>query len=392
MELPAPYDGTAPFFFVSYKRDDWARIAPMVVLIGGHGFRVWYDRGIPGGAEWDALIEERVHACRWLLVFLSAAAMQSKHVRREVKFADRLDKPIVTVRLEEVPLGQGLEMLLGQYQMLDAGDADFEARLIRSLEELRSAAPEEERVLARLEFVSGPLAGTSIALTPETTSLQIGRHRNCDVCIPEASLSSFHAVVRRIPSGFALIDLRSRNGTYVNGARIRDAILADGDMILWGTTELRFRFLRPESFREEAEPPRDGHRVSTDGPHGFIPYGTDEAAPTVTFHESLRSAPSAAPIARLEHVRGAAVCQGLDLFESTKPLLFGRHAECEVSVEDPKVSGAHATLTRTDEGFELVDLETRNGTWVNGKRVPQTILRNGDSIRMGVVSFRFRRF
>jgi len=131
--LPEPYDGPGPFLFVSYKRQDMPRIAPVLRRLIGDGHNVWYDKGIPGGSEWDALIEERLTACRLVLLFVSQAAVRSKYVRREVKFADMLDKPLLSVKLEAAALGDGMNMLLTQYQMVDAAAADFDAQLHRAI-------------------------------------------------------------------------------------------------------------------------------------------------------------------------------------------------------------------------------------------------------------------
>lgn len=49
--------------------------------------------------------------------------------------------------------------------------------------------------------------------------------------------------------------------------------------------------------------------------------------------------------------------------------LFGRHPECHVYVDSPKVSGEHAGLYWADGGWELRDLGSRNGTYVDGQRL-----------------------
>jgi len=117
--MPQPYRGEQPYAFISYKREDLERIKPIVGAFGRRGNRIWYDRGIPGGAEWDAMIEERVRNCDVLLLFLSQRAVLSKYVRREVKFADTLNKPIVGIHLEpELDLSHGMGMLLNQYQLI----------------------------------------------------------------------------------------------------------------------------------------------------------------------------------------------------------------------------------------------------------------------------------
>lgn len=134
---PSPYDGEAPYLFVSYKRDDWRRVEPFLRRAVSWGYNVWYDKEIPGGAEWDALIEERIQSCSLLLLFLSKASAESRWIRREIKFADRMQKPIVTIRLEEAALRHGLDMLLSQYQMIEASSGDFAHELERAIRYVR---------------------------------------------------------------------------------------------------------------------------------------------------------------------------------------------------------------------------------------------------------------
>jgi hypothetical protein len=132
-----PYDGPESFIFVSYKREDFARISPVLARIRAASHRVWYDKGIPGGAEWDALIEQKLKGCSMLLYFVSRGSVASKYCRREVKYVDQLGKPILSVKLEPVELAHGLEMLLTQYQMVDAANQDFSDEIERSLKYLR---------------------------------------------------------------------------------------------------------------------------------------------------------------------------------------------------------------------------------------------------------------
>jgi len=134
--LPAPYDGSAPFAFVSYKRQDLQRIVPIIEAVQRLGVPIWYDRGIPGASEWDAVIEDRLSRCRFVLLFASNAAVRSKYVRREVKYADAKDTPLLPILLEDTTFAHGMEMLLTQYQMLDARDAGFDARLGQAVSRL----------------------------------------------------------------------------------------------------------------------------------------------------------------------------------------------------------------------------------------------------------------
>jgi hypothetical protein len=62
---------------------------------------------------------------------------------------------------------------------------------------------------------------------------------------------------------------------------------------------------------------------------------------------------------------------------------IGRHRNNDIVISDPKVSSFHARIDRTSEGFNLVDLKSRNGSFVNGKRIEQATLKTGDEVRMG---------
>jgi hypothetical protein len=68
----------------------------------------------------------------------------------------------------------------------------------------------------------------------------------------------------------------------------------------------------------------------------------------------------------------------------------GRHRNNDIVVSDPKVSSFHARFDRTIEGFVLVDLRSRNGSFVNGKRVEAVILQNGDEVRLGTAKLRYK--
>lgn len=70
--------------------------------------------------------------------------------------------------------------------------------------------------------------------------LVIGRLKTCDVHIEDKNASREHAAIERDGGGWALVDLGSTNGTYVNGQRIDRIRLRPGDAITIGVTELAF--------------------------------------------------------------------------------------------------------------------------------------------------------
>ncbi|MHB8780901.1 MAG: FHA domain-containing protein [Candidatus Geothermincolia bacterium] len=61
----------------------------------------------------------------------------------------------------------------------------------------------------------------------------------------------------------------------------------------------------------------------------------------------------------------------------------GRHPESDVFLDDITVSRRHAEIVHTDEGFEMVDVGSLNGTYVNRERIDRVKLKNGDEIQIG---------
>jgi hypothetical protein len=80
---------------------------------------------------------------------------------------------------------------------------------------------------------------TSFPLGRDTYTL--GRHRNNDIVISDPKVSSFHARIDRGSEGFTLIDLKSRNGTFLNGRRIETGALSTGDEVRLGTAKLLYK-------------------------------------------------------------------------------------------------------------------------------------------------------
>lgn len=61
----------------------------------------------------------------------------------------------------------------------------------------------------------------------------------------------------------------------------------------------------------------------------------------------------------------------------------GRHPNADIFLDDVTVSRRHVEFRRTDDGFEVVDSGSLNGTYVNGDRVDDVALASGDEVRIG---------
>lgn len=74
---------------------------------------------------------------------------------------------------------------------------------------------------------------------------------------------------------------------------------------------------------------------------------------------------------------------------SALELGIGRDPANDITLADGKVSRRHARILSTNEGFVLVDEQSQNGVWVEGKRIDRHRLTDGETILIGDTSFRF---
>jgi ABC-type multidrug transport system ATPase subunit/ABC-type multidrug transport system permease subunit len=163
--------------------------------------------------------------------------------------------------------------------------------------------------------------------------LQIGRLPDNDIAIPSKAVSRHHARIAPVPGGHWIVDLGSRNGTQLNGERVRGESrwLANGDTVMVGGETLRF--LTGQETRFEGAPP------------AFL----------TTF-----------------------VVQ----FPGDR-LTIGRDDDNDVVLDDPNVSRFHAEVARTDGRIEVRDLTSRNGTRLDGRQVRRAVLDTGSEIGIG---------
>jgi hypothetical protein len=71
------------------------------------------------------------------------------------------------------------------------------------------------------------------------------------------------------------------------------------------------------------------------------------------------------------------------------PVTIGRLPDCDVVLEDRNISRRHAEVRRIANGFAVVDLDSTNGTRVNGGGVKERRLEDGDEITLGSSKIRF---
>jgi hypothetical protein len=95
-----------------------------------------------------------------------------------------------------------------------------------------------------------------------------------------------------------------------------------------------------------------------------------------------------APTARLEFILGPMANQTLSLSEEVTTI--GSVAGNTVVLADPAVSRKHAGIRKVNGSYELADLGSTNGVYVNGHKVPKKTLEPGDIVRVGNTEAVFR--
>ena len=98
--------------------------------------------------------------------------------------------------------------------------------------------------MAYLE-VTNPSAKPTIYLLGEGET-SIGRKKGCHILVDSSFVSGVHALIARGDEGFVIQDLTSHNGTFVNGHRVKEVFLKDGDKISFADKEAFF-YDRPVS-------------------------------------------------------------------------------------------------------------------------------------------------
>ena len=105
-EFFKPYEGKNPYLFVSYSHRDSEKVVSTIRLIHDRLVRLWYDEGIPAGSDWPRNIAVHMRDCRMVLFFLSRTALASPNCLSEITTAAKQGKPVLLMRLEEIPDGE----------------------------------------------------------------------------------------------------------------------------------------------------------------------------------------------------------------------------------------------------------------------------------------------
>lgn len=92
--------------------------------------------------------------------------------------------------------------------------------------------------------------------------------------------------------------------------------------------------------------------------------------------------------ALLEQIKGPGAPRIFEL--RTREVIVGRSSQAHIAIESNSISRLHLKLERKEEEFRALDLDSRNGVFLNGIRAHSAVLREGDLVQVGGAVFVFR--
>ena len=222
--------------------------------------------------------------------------------------------------------------------------------------------------------------------------LVLGRDAGCDVVVPGNDVSRHHARIELGEPGYVLVDA-STNGTFVNGTRIEGSrVLQRADVIRVGADEFRFYAdvtapavpaAPPPAPPDLSKPPPGAEHRLHNTMMGAPRVGSPPLPGPVT-PISLAPAPIASLLVRSGTLKGKRLPIRIPVVN------VGRGDFNDLVISEPSVSASHAKLQRREGIWVIADLDSTNGTFVDGERITdETPLGPGATIRFGEVATLF---
>jgi ABC-type multidrug transport system ATPase subunit/pSer/pThr/pTyr-binding forkhead associated (FHA) protein len=236
---------------------------------------------------------------------------------------------------------------------------------------------------------SGPLEGQSFPIRAE--GLRVGRHPTKSQLVlddPETSREHARVWVETVPLTGSVFEkvlienLSTTNGTYVNDRRIDQAELQSGDRIRFGVNSPCVFVYRSGAAAPpaQASPRAEAQAGQTDRETHFVEAPAVRPVKTVIFREGEEAPP---PNARFQLILDQYAVRDIPL-TSSRVAMGSAAGPGKVQIEHPTVSELHAELIFGRAGTAVLhDRNSKNGTFVNGERIQERVLREGDVIQLG---------
>lgn len=233
------------------------------------------------------------------------------------------------------------------------------------------------------------------------TSMVFGRDAGCDVVVTDRNVSRRHCEIVATPKGYLLID-SSTNGTFLNGERVEgQRLLARGDVIRIGPEEFRFYAdVAPQptvsggvpssgaAAPAKPVPPAGAEQRLKDTAMGIpvSPSAQRQAAPQPAAKPAEPAQPPRSPPVLANLVVRSGALKGQRLPIRVPIVNVGRADYNDIVLSDESVSTVHAKIQRREGIWVVVDLDSTNGTFVDGEPVHgEAPLSPGAILRFGMV-------
>jgi pSer/pThr/pTyr-binding forkhead associated (FHA) protein len=222
------------------------------------------------------------------------------------------------------------------------------------------AAVERSLAPALLKVISGRMEGKEFLL--DKPLLTVGSAERADVAIfGDAEILAKHALLRWEQEVFVL-DVQPGAAVTINGQPVQHQTLQHDDQLMIGRTRCIFR----QKVRQSAA------RAALSGVPTAVDAGT-----------------SPRPRVAVTGLKLVEVRTGRQYVIASATTRIGREADNEIVIDDVTISGHHALIQRDNERFVVYDQGSRNGVYVNGRRVSgANLLRSGWQVQLGDCVFR----
>ena len=140
---PTVYEGDKPYIFISYSHKDDRKVWEIVEVLDKLGYRVWYDKGIDPGTEWDLIIANHIVKCSLLIAMISNNYIESNNCKNEIKFASSKNKSRLLIYIEDVSLPIDMELdsirlqAIYEWKYLDKDDFISEVCRARNIDDCK---------------------------------------------------------------------------------------------------------------------------------------------------------------------------------------------------------------------------------------------------------------
>ncbi len=195
--------------------------------------------------------------------------------------------------------------------------------------------------------------------------ISIGRAQENDLVINNLSVSRYHAIIYNKGGKVVIKDMGSSNGTFVNGTKIDETDLWIGDVVLIGKHAIKF-------CKEGEIGQEDDLAFQGEGGTVMVDAKTQEK-----FLEKLKSDPLRSPKLILS--------DGREVEIKSDYFTVGKGENSNLKIEGLLIRNPHAKIIKLQDGtYRIVSMGSflRPST-VNGSKVTEKVLRDGDVIKIG---------